>query len=254
MIIDCHAHIGRNEHINYSVDQLLHSMDSARIDRSLVFACNFNNCPNDFLFEQVSDHRDRLSTVLAYHPETSNYPRLGPLKYILESGDVAAMKVYLGYDHWFANDQRIYYLLSITSKLGIPVIFHCGDCLNSIKCAKLKFAHPLGIDEVAVDFPEQKIVIAHIGFPWHRDTAEVCYKNKNVFTDISGFVYGKFGMKDEEKFRKVINEFIEIAGSCDQLLFGTDAPISDQTDYVAVASRFLPKQIFEENPKKVFKL
>lgn len=253
-VVDCHAHIGRNEHVNYSVDQLLSSMDKAEIDQALVFACDFNDCPNEFLLKEVSSHKDRLHAVLAYHPETSNFVNLGPLKSFLETGNAVAVKVYLGYDHWYPSDKRIYWLLEYTSKLGIPVIFHSGDCLNSVKNAKLKYAHPLGIDEVAVDFPEQKIVIAHMGYPWQRDAAEVVYKNKNVFVDISGFVYGGFGMKNENTFRKVIEDFVEVAGGTDQMLFGTDSPISDQDDYVLVASKLLPESIFFDNPKKVFNL
>lgn len=253
MIIDCHTHLGRNEHINFSVDQLLRSMDKAHVDKSLVFAGNLNDCPNSFLLKEIVNHRDRLYGVAALHPH-DNDMGLDEVEKAIESGHISAIKFYLGYDHWYPNDVRIYSTLQYLSAYDFPIIFHCGDCLNTVKQAKLKYAHPLGIDEVAVDFPKQKIVIAHMGYPWHRDTAEVCYKNKNVFTDISGFVYGNFGLKNEDHFRKVVSEFVEIAGGYDQMLFGSDTPISDQRDYVAVASRFLPKQIFEESPKKVFKL
>lgn len=254
MIIDCHTHLGRNEHINYSVDQLLASMDKAGIDKSLVFAGELNDCPNQFLLKEIPTHKDRLYGVASFHPLHENGNDFAKLKGAIESGHVVAVKFYLGYDHWYPTDKRIYEVLEYLSAHNIPAIFHCGDCLNTIKGAKLKYAHPLGIDEVAVDFPNQKIVMAHIAYPWHRDAAEVVYKNKNVFVDISGFVYGNFGLKQESHFKKVIDEFIEIAGDSDKMLFGSDAPISNQDSYVSVARKILPEQIFWDNPKKVFNL
>ena len=222
MIIDCHTHIGRNHHVDQSVSKLLADMDDALIDRSLVFACDFNDCPNEYLLSEILTHRDRLRPVLAYHPSTD----LANLKAMLASEDAAAVKVYLGYDHWYPSDENIYNLADYTSHNGIPLIFHCGDCLSSVRSAKLKYAHPLGIDDLAVDFPDQKIVIAHMGFPWVRDTAEVVYKNANVYTDVSGFVYGSFSAKDGDKFAKVLEEYLDIAGDDDKMLFGSDTPIS----------------------------
>jgi len=252
MIIDCHTHLGRNHHVDHSVEQLLSDMDDARIDRSLVFACDFNDCPNDYLLSQVGTHRDRLLPVLAYHPTTN----LLNLVRILQSENVTAVKVYLGYDHWYPSDLQIYNLAHIASDLQIPLIFHCGDCLSSVKSAKLKYAHPLGIDELAVDFPNLKIVIAHMGFPWVRDTAEVVYKNANVYTDLSGFVYGSFSAKDGDKFAKVLEEYLDIAGDDGKLLFGSDTPISSPRSYVAETKYrgILSNDIYDKNPRKVFRL
>ena len=46
----------------------------------------------------------------------------------------------------------------------MPVFFHTGDTYSPE--AKLKFAHPLGVDEVAVDHPDVKFVLCHLGNPW----------------------------------------------------------------------------------------
>lgn len=253
-IIDCHTHIGKNENINYSVDQLLRSMDKAHIDKSLVFAGELNDCSNDFLLKEILPHKDRLYGIAAFHPNQDNNYEIMKLKYLLESGNIFGVKFYLGYDYWYPTDEKIYSALNMMSAFDIPAIFHCGDCLNSVKGAKLKYAHPLGIDEVAVDFPDQKIVIAHLAYPWHRDAAEVVYKNKNVFTDISGFVYGNFGLDNERHFKKVLDEFVEISGNSDKILFGSDAPISNQDSYISISSNIFSNKIFEENPRKVFRI
>lgn len=239
MIIDCHTHLGRNEHINATAKELLQSMDAAKIDKALVFAGLLNDCPNEWMIEQIKPHRDRLFGVAAYQHPNLHYV---DFKKMVEDNGLVGIKFYTGYEHFYpadfydetkhTNAMSLHYNpLQLCSELKIPAIFHCGDCLNSVKQAKLKYAHPLNIDEVAVDYDDVTFVIAHVGFPWVRDTAEVCYKNKNVFTDISGFVYKNFETEDKVKFKKLFDEFLDIAGG-DKLLFGTDWPISNQHSYI----------------------
>lgn len=238
-IIDCHTHLGRNHHINSTADQLLRSMDKAGIDKSIVFAGNLNDCSNEWMIEQIKNHKDRLMGVAAYD---NSFFRYVDFKKLVQDNELVGIKFYTGYDHYYPFDlyedkgyrtpSSLYHNpLQICSELKIPAIFHCGDCLNSVKSAKLKYAHPLNIDEVAVDYDDVNFIIAHMGYPWHRDAAEVCYKNANVYADISGFVYGDFTESDTIKFHRVTDEFVDIC-SADKLLFGTDWPISNQKSYV----------------------
>ena len=74
------------------------------------------------------------------------------------------------------------------TKYHLPVIFHTGD--NWSTTAKVKYAHPLRMDEVAVDHPEVRFVLAHFGNPWLIDAAEVVFKNPNVWADLSGLFVG----------------------------------------------------------------
>lgn len=258
MIIDCHTHIGRNSHINVTVAELLSSMDKAHIDKALVYASHIADCPNDYLLEQINPHTDRLYGVAVADPHghDSVWLEIEKLKNLFLDKKIVAVKFYTGYEHYYPNDSIVAHYLKILQDIGCPVIFHSGDCLSSVKCSKLKYSHPLGIDEIAVDFPDLKIIIAHVGNPWWKDTAEICYKNKNVYTDISGFVYGKFTGKDKFYFNQMITEFLSIS-SFDKLLFGTDFPISDQSSYVKVINSsfadFSTKQL-SENIKKAFVL
>lgn len=273
MIIDCHTHLGRNEHIKADVKELLESMDSSKIDKSFVFAGPMNDCPNEWLLKQVKNHRDRLLPVLAY--EHHHY-RDVDMRELVEKYKVAAIKFYTGYEHFYPLElydntgekpvsSYYYNPLQICADFNIPAIFHSGDCLNSCKQAKLKYAHPLHIDDPATDYPEVNFIIAHMGYPWHRDAAEVCYKNKNVYSDISGFVYKNFDGESLPKFQKTLHEFLEIADS-DRLLFGTDWPIANQASYLDALdwvsshtsnkkmSEVFSAQYMTQNVKKAFKL
>lgn len=264
MIIDCHTHLGRNNHINATVKQLLQSMDEAKIDKALVFAGDLNDCPNNYLLSELKPHRDRLLAVAAAHPfkfeKMSDIQRdAGKLADLYQAADIVAVKFYTGYDHYYPGDKLVEDYLMDLEDVGCPAIFHSGDCLNSVKCAKLKYAHPLHIDEVAVDFPKMNFIIAHMAYPWVRDAAEVCYKNANVFSDMSGFVYDKFEGDDIRKFSNAINSFLDIAGN-DKLLFGTDWPISNQTSYMETVQTLFEQsmcpaaEFLTQNIKRAFKI
>ena len=64
---------------------------------------------------------------------------------------------------------------------------------------KLKYSQSFNIDELAVDFPKVKFVIAHCGTPWVQDAVEVVAKNKNVYMDLSGLMERKFKVKNRLK-------------------------------------------------------
>jgi predicted TIM-barrel fold metal-dependent hydrolase len=268
MIIDCHTHLGRNEHINCNVDQLLKSMDEARIDQSLVFAGDINDCSNEWMLEQIAPHKDRLLGVVAYTP-----PGFGNhygLEYAREvfaapykAGEIAAVKFYTGYHHY--EPSQIGWILAALNEVGCPAIFHMGDCLNSVKYSKLKYAQPLLIDDVANEYTNMNFIIAHMAYPWVREAAEVCYKNSNVYSDVSGFVYNKFTGHDRVRFKKNVDEFLDIADS-DKLLFGTDFPIASQSSYLDAlqylsdgtinrqAAEIYTPEYMTKNIKRAFKL
>lgn len=263
-IIDAHTHLGRNDHIRGTADQLLKSMDKAGIDKSLVFAGELNDLTTDQMLEEIKPHRDRLYGVASWdsdyryrHRDAPFYEQSDRLIELYKAGEIVAVKFYVGYYHYMPKDVGNTILWRL-NEIGCPAIFHCGDCLDSVKHAKLKYAHPLNIDEVAVDYPKMNFIIAHMGYPWVRDAAEVCYKNDNVYSDISGFVYGEFSSEDQTKFDHTLNDFLRIAGS-DKLLFGTDWPISDQKSYVDTINNCVPNDVvsaefLSQNTKRAFNL
>lgn len=235
MILDCHTHIGRNSHINATAVDLIKSMNDADIDKALVFAGHINDCSNEWMAEQIKRFKDRLYGIASVHMKemfTSKDMSLDSLYRALDNGAVG-VKLYTGYEHFAPNSDQVRFVLDMIKPYKRPVIFHTGDCLNSISNAKLKYAMPLDIDDIAVDFPDQTFVIAHMGFPFVREAAQVCYKNKNVYADTSGFVYGQFSQDDINQFEIALKEFTN-RDVDNKLLFGTDFPISNQRSYIDV--------------------
>ena len=136
-------------------------------------------------------------------------------------------------------------------------MFHTGDTFSAK--GKLRYSHPLNIDEVAVDNPELKIVMCHLGNPWILDCEEVIYKNKNVYGDISGLVLGDFTHYYEELIADKIAELLNYAGEPRYLLYGTDWPIANMESYLKFVaglelSEYARELMMFRNSDRLFKL
>jgi predicted TIM-barrel fold metal-dependent hydrolase len=102
-------------------------------------------------------------------------------------------------------------------KLGLPILFHTGA--SPVREAPLAYAHPMVTDEVALRFPDLKIVMAHVGHPWVRETIVTIRKHPNVVADCSA-IYTRPWM---------IYEGLLMAtewGVMDKLIFGSDFPVT----------------------------
>lgn len=239
MIIDTHTHVGRDPAtIRAFVPDLVASMDAAGIDQSLVFAGAINDSPNRWLLDQVALYPKRVRAVLSVSPLCPQETPRELLK-LVKRGSAAGLKLYPGYEHYYPDDKRLRPYLRVAADHGLPVVFHSGDLFNKIGGAKLKYAQALHIDDLAVEMPDLKIVIAHLGYPWMIDAAEVCQKNANVYADLSGLVYGRFGPKTEQQIRSYLKTFAAVCESSAKVLFGTDWPIADQGDYARAAPRIV---------------
>jgi predicted TIM-barrel fold metal-dependent hydrolase len=190
----------------------------------------------------------KLHPVGLAHPERFDQDHLDRAEEVLKHGKVKALKAYLGYLHYepYSPGYRRYFKLA--AKYNIPVIFHCGDTYS--RTAKVKYAHPLKIDEVAVDFPETKFVIAHFGNPWLMDAAQVVYKNKNVWADLSALLIGDakaFAAMEKEgvldRAVKRIKEGIEYTEAPERFLFGSDWPLSPMAVYRDFVCRLFPDKL-----------
>jgi predicted TIM-barrel fold metal-dependent hydrolase len=182
---------------------------------------------------------------------------------VLASGLVAALKGYLGYLHFepaHANYRRYY---ELAAKYKVPVMFHTGDTYSPQ--AKLRYAHPLGVDEVAVDHPDCKFVMCHVGNPWTTDAAEVVYKNVNVWADLSGLMVGDDGAfasaegyEAMQELAHAVKRAIRYSERPNRFLYGTDWPLAPMTAYREFVKEAVPpehhEQVFEENARVLFRL
>ncbi len=272
MIIDVHTHL-RGSDVDGSLRELLLAMEKSGVDKAGLIPSPSHKVSTVQVAEIALAHPDKLFAIgaanLSLPPEYMS-EQLSLLERMLETRLIRGIKIFTGYDHVFPNDfEKLGPFYEIARRTGFPVIFHTGDTICYHKVAKLKYAQPLIIDDVAVEFPDLKIVIAHLGNPWITDAMAVVQKNKNVYADFSGWLYGTFGvsltgsqvsdMTSSEHFtKKFMDAYIYHEGA-ERILFGTDSPVSDMASYVNFTQRLpIPdeekEKIFWKNAKELFQL
>lgn len=178
----------------------------------------------------------------------------------LKSGQHKCIKIYLGYYHQYAFDKNYEPVYKLAAKFDVPVIFHTGD--TDTHTAKVKYSDPLTIDEVAVDHPQVKFVIAHCGNPWHASAAEVAYKNPNVSIECSGMMIGDLSKRSSAEIERYLIQPISwIFGYVDdpkKMMFGTDWPLVNMKQYLDIYKRAIPPQhwqaVFHDNAAELFKM
>lgn len=264
MIIDCHVHLN-NYHeqiavsLDESLDKLRGTMRETGVDYSLVLTSYL-----------VSPHRPSTAEVvkaIESIPELGVIAGVSYLNYrqrdlreladFLENGLVKGLKLYPGYEPFYPHDKRLQVVYDLAEEFDVPVMLHSGDTYSPK--GKLKYSHPLEIDEVAVDHPNVKFVICHLGNPWITDCMEVVYKNQNVYTDISGLVLGTFTEAFETYMSEEIRDAILYAGDPGRFLFGTDWPICSMRSYLGFVRQLglsdeAYRRIMGENARQLFKL
>ena len=99
----------------------------------------------------------------------------------------------------------------------MPILFHQGATFP--RRAPLKYANPVLLEDIALRFPDLKMIIAHLGHPWEAETIVLIRKQPNVFSDISGLFYRPW------QFYNSLRLAVEY-GVVDKLLFGTDYPVA----------------------------
>jgi len=119
------------------------------------------------------------------------------------------------------NDRMAYPLYEALQELDLIALFHSGQTgigagLRGGGGIRLKYANPLAIDDVAADFPDLRIVIAHPSFPWQDEALAVATHKPLVYIDLSGWSPKYF----PPQLVRYANTLLR-----DKVLFGSDFPL-----------------------------
>ena len=243
-IIDAHVHINHyNDLINTKkipslqsrLECLLESMSKNNIDYSLIltsYKVNLSRPSTSDTIKIIDKNNmfNKLGIVASFTIDNHDFKNLKKYKTWFRSGFIKGIKIYCGYEYYYPNDEKYQPIYDLCTEYNIPIMIHTGDTYSTR--GKIKYSHPLNIDDIAVDNPDLNIVICHVGNPWILDCQEVVYKNKNVYADISGLVVGNFDRFSRSYYKKRIKEMLEYIGKPHRLLFGSDWPISNINSYL----------------------
>ena len=212
--------------------------------------------PNELIAEYVAGHPDKLVGWASVDPNEADC--VEQLEHAVTSLGLRGLKLGPAYQHFDPTDRHHWPLFAKAEVLGIPIMWHQGATFPSH--ARLKWASPIQLEDVAMDFPDLRMIIAHLGHPWEEDVVALIRKAPNVYADISAVHYRPW------RYWQALVTAMEY-GVTHKLLLASDYPSATITDVIdglrAVNApvdgtrlpnipREIQDQIIEENWKAMF--
>jgi uncharacterized protein len=119
-------------------------------------------------------------------------PAVAEARRLVAAGGVRGLKLHPPLQEFFANDRAAYPVYEIFAEAKLPVLIHTGHSgigtgMRAGGGIRLKYGNPMPIDDVAVDFPDMPIILAHPSFPWQDEAISVCLHKPQVYIDLSGW-------------------------------------------------------------------
>jgi len=192
MIIDFHNHLSPpGSPYRMEADVYLEAMDEAGVDQVIILGKDYGllgDSRNDNLADEdaaafVKSHPERFIGFTAVHPDRQSTANLERIDRAVNTFGLRGIKLNPA-SGFYPNDERLYPIYKKASVLGLPVVIHMGVKPPS-EGSRLKYCHPIYIDDIAVDFPDLKLVIAHAAYPWVEDLIMAGLYAPNVSVDIS---------------------------------------------------------------------
>tara|TARA_Y100000588_G_scaffold124104_1_gene135969 strand:+ start:2116 stop:2964 length:849 start_codon:yes stop_codon:yes gene_type:complete len=175
---------------------------------------------NDYISEIVTSYPGRFIGFAAIDPWQKK-KSVEELERAVKDLSLKGLKLHPVQQAFYPNDEKFYPLYEKAMELNIPVLFHSGMAASGSGMAggggmKLKYSAPIpGMDDVAADFPNLTIIMAHPGWPWIEEQIAVALHKPNVYLDLSGWLP-----------RYIPKQLIDEANTRlqDKVLFGSDYP------------------------------
>jgi predicted TIM-barrel fold metal-dependent hydrolase len=249
--------------LDYTVRGLLAELDAAGIGSGLAIPVQHAPDVAATLDEGGSlraESRHRLHLVTTIDPAAGEARVAEAVDRWGRAPELTAIKLFPGYLPFYPHDRRLDPVYEFAERRHVPVMIHQGDTLE--RDGLLKFARPIEVDEVAVRWPAVQFVLCHLGNPWIEETAELVYKNPNVWTDCSGLLARPTVPYFREMFRRaqtLLHQLLVTVGDADRVLYGSDWPLeSIATAVELVATLPIPEddreRILGGNARRLFHL
>ncbi len=175
---------------------------------------------NEDVLEAAAAHPDVLIPFASIDPRRGA-EGIAEARDLVSSGLVRGFKFHPNLQQFHPNDRSVYPLYEVLAEARSIALFHTGHSgigtgLPGGGGIRLKYGNPMDIDDVAVDFPELRIVLAHPSFPWQDEALSVAMHKTQVSIDLSGWSPKYFPP-----------QLVRYAGSMlrNRVLFGTDYPL-----------------------------
>lgn len=192
MIIDFHNHLSpQGSAYRMDAGMYLEAMDAAGVDMAVILGKDYgfeadrrsDNLADEDTAAFVRAHPDRFIGFTAVHPDRDSTANCARIDRAVQEFGLRGVKLNPAAG-FYPNDRRLYPVYEKAQALGLPVVVHMGIKPPSEQ-SRLKYCHPIYIDDIAVDFPDLPLIIAHAAYPWVEDLIMAALYATNVSVDIS---------------------------------------------------------------------
>src|ERR1700693_733535 len=202
--------------------ELLRRMDEQGVERAALIiyvapeVMGFTEAVNDWVAAFVRGHANRLVAVGSVHPRHTRDAASDTARRVEELG-IRLLKLHPPHQLFAANgyrdgDEPLGQIYGTAERLGLPVMIHTGTTI--FPGARNRYSDPMAADDVAVDFPEFELTLAHAGRPLFMPPAIfLARRHANVHLDLSGI--------PPRNLLEYLPRLEDLAGKC---LWGTDYP------------------------------
>ncbi len=175
--------------------------------------------PNEEIAGAAAANDDVLIPFASVDPHRPNAAE--EVRRLVDDHNVRGFKFHPNIQEFFPNDRTFYPIYEAIEEAGVPALFHTGHSgigtgLPGGGGIRLKYSNPMHVDDIAVDFPTLKIVLAHPSFPWQDEAISVALHKKQVYIDLSGWSPKYF----PPQLVRYANTQLR-----DRVLFGSDYPM-----------------------------
>lgn len=175
---------------------------------------------NEEVAEACARHSDILIPFASIDPARGRMGAREARRLIADHG-IRGFKFHPTMQGFYPNDRTAYPLYEAIAESGLPALFHTGQTgvgagMRGGNGMRLKYSNPMHLDDVAVDFPDMPIVLAHPSFPWQDEALAVATHKPNVWIDLSGW--------RPKYFPPILVRYADTLLR-DRVLFGSDWPM-----------------------------
>jgi uncharacterized protein len=176
--------------------------------------------PNDEVARFAAENSDIMIAFASVDP-TRGAEAVEEARRLIASGGIRGFKLHPPMQQFHANDRIAYPLYEVLAEAKMPAIFHTGHSgigtgMRGGGGVRLKYGNPMDIDDVAVDFPDMPIIMAHPSFPWQDEAISVCLHKPQVHIDLSGWSPKYFSPTLVQYANTLLKH---------KMLFGSDFPL-----------------------------
>lgn len=196
-----------------------HLQNTLAADVAVVFGLQASatgwNIPNEEVAAHVTRAKDRLLFFTSIDPLKPDY--MEELEKSHKELGAVGVKMAPLYQNVHPANDRCYDIYRYCVKHELPILFHVGT--SFVSGTPLDYSRPVHLDAVAVDFPDLRMVLAHLGHPWESETISVIRRHPNVYADVSALYYRPWQFYNS---MRLLTEY----RADHKVLFGSDSPFT----------------------------